>query len=380
MSTEKFIHGVVVTEVDSGPRPIAVASSSVIGIVGTAPDSAPEVKAALSTGTVAANNALTWTSKLNGVLGNKISVRLTDPKAASASLAITVTAQAITVSLATDNSKAITTTAAALKTAIEANAAASALVGLANTGASTGAGVLAALATTFLSGGANEAFPLNTPTLVAGSRTEAAKLGTTGTLPAAMDSIFDQAGAVVVVVRVAEGADDAETMANVIGGMNAESGQYEGVHAWLGAESAVGAAPRILIAPGFTHTRTGGNANPVVAEMIGIAERLGATIAADLPSTTDADALAWAGDFGSRRVYPADPRVTKLDANGSQVYEWTSPIVAGLIAKSDNERGFWWSPSNQAVNGIIGTERIDINCHGVGDTTTAGPIVALIGG
>lgn len=30
--------------------------------------------------------------------------------------------------------------------------------------------------------------------------------------------------------------------------------------------------------------------------------------------------------------------------------------------------------------GVIGTERIDINCHGVGDTSTAGPIVALIGG
>lgn len=30
--------------------------------------------------------------------------------------------------------------------------------------------------------------------------------------------------------------------------------------------------------------------------------------------------------------------------------------------------------------GVIGTERIDINAHGVGDTTVAGPIVALIGG
>lgn len=30
--------------------------------------------------------------------------------------------------------------------------------------------------------------------------------------------------------------------------------------------------------------------------------------------------------------------------------------------------------------GVIGTERIDINCHGVGTTSAAGPIVALIGG
>ena len=36
-------------------------------------------------------------------------------------------------------------------------------------------------------------FPLNTPVLIAGSRLEAAKLGSTGTLPMAIDGIFDQA-------------------------------------------------------------------------------------------------------------------------------------------------------------------------------------------
>ena len=47
--------------------------------------------------------------------------------------------------------------------------------------------------------GADEhSFPLNTPVLIAGSRLEAAKLGTTGTLPMAIDGIFDQAGALVV--------------------------------------------------------------------------------------------------------------------------------------------------------------------------------------
>jgi HK97 family phage major capsid protein len=30
--------------------------------------------------------------------------------------------------------------------------------------------------------------------------------------------------------------------------------------------------------------------------------------------------------------------------------------------------------------GVLATERIDINCHGVGSTSAAGPIVALIGG
>jgi phage tail sheath protein FI len=284
------------------------------------------------------------------------------------------------------------------------------------------------------------AFPLNTPVLIAGSRTEAAKLDTTGTgegtLPSAIDSIFDQAGAVIVVVRVEEGEDANETLANVLGGVNATTGEYEGVHALLGAESILGFKPRILLVPGFTQTRTSGGVltatatapgsgytngtynltvtgsgtgavitatvasgavttvtvvepgsgystpptlalpagagagtgatfsatvgmvgNAVVAELIGIAERLRAVIIADGPNTTDAAAIAYAGDFGSKRVYLVDPKVLKIDDEGNQVTEWGSAVTAGLIVKSDNERGFWWSPSNQLINGIVGTAR-----------------------
>ena len=205
------------------------------------------------------------------------------------------------------------------------------------------------------------AFPLNTPVLIAGSRREAAKLDMAGdgagTLPGALDSIFDQAGAVVVVVRVAEDSSETATLANVVGGVNAGTGDYEGVHAFLGAESVLGVAPRILLAPGFSHQRPDGDANPVVSELVGIAERLRAVVIADGPNTTDAAAIAYAGDFGSSRVYVVDPWVQKLDAAGNTVSQPTSPCVAGLIAKSDNDRGFWWSPSNQNINGIIGTVR-----------------------
>ena len=282
------------------------------------------------------------------------------------------------------------------------------------------------------------AFPLNTPVLIAGSRREAAKLDMVGTgegsLPAALDSIMDQSGAVVIVVRVEDGETDAETLANILGGVNATTGNYEGVHAFLGAESILGFLPRILIAPGFTHQRvtggltittvgtpgtgytsapavsftggggsgaeavatvsggvvtgititkpgsgytsaptvelTGGGGtlaaatvafgtvgNAVVSELVGIAERLRAVIIADGPSTTDAAAIAYGGDFGSKRVYVVDPGVIKVNTAGANVVERASACVAGMIAKSDNERGFWWSPSNQNINGIIGTER-----------------------
>ncbi|MCJ8273354.1 MAG: phage tail protein, partial [Psychrosphaera sp.] len=153
-------------------------------------------------------------------------------------------------------------------------------------------------------------FPLNTPVLVAGRRSEAAPLGATGTLPMAIDGIFDQVGAAVIVVRVEEvTGDEAATLTNVVGGVNPTSGDYEGMQAFLGAESVLGVSPRILVAPGFTHQRPLGNANPVVADLIGIAERLRAVILADGPNTNDADAIAYRGDFGSRRIYVIDPHV-----------------------------------------------------------------------
>ena len=75
-------------------------------------------------------------------------------------------------------------------------------------------------------------FPLNTPVLVA-SRSDMAGLGTTGTIPSALDLIYDQAGAVVVVIRVTEGANEAASINNVRGGINNTTGEYEGVHAFL---------------------------------------------------------------------------------------------------------------------------------------------------
>lgn len=204
------------------------------------------------------------------------------------------------------------------------------------------------------------AFPLNTPVLVAGSRIEAAKLDTAGngegTLPDAMDGIFDQIGAAVVVIRVEEGVDEAATLANVVGGVHATTGNFEGVHALLGAESVTGFSPRILIAPGFTHQRPLDAANPVIAELQGIAERLRAVIIADGPNTTDDATQTAAGDFGSARIYLADPW-HKVSKGGAVVDMPPSSRIAGIIAKMDVTVGFWASPSNQLINGIVGTSR-----------------------
>jgi len=213
----------------------------------------------------------------------------------------------------------------------------------------------------------NTVFPLNKPVLIVGSRREAAKLGATGTLPMAINGIFDQIGAMVIVVRVEAGEDEAETIANIIGGVDAQTGDYKGVQAFLSAESIVHAAPRVLIAPGFTHQRPNNQANPVISSMLVIADRLRAVIIADGPNTNDQEAITWRNDFGNARVYVVDPWV-KIFIDSEQVV-LPSPYIAGLIARSDNENGFWWSPSNQEIYGIVGTARPvdftlgDANCR-----------------
>ena len=216
---------------------------------------------------------------------------------------------------------------------------------------------------------------VNTPTLILGSRAKAVEIFGANddankdyTIPKALDGIFDQAGAMVVVINVADPSNPAHlttgsldpaniTSADVVGGVDGTTGQYKGVHALLAANSELGVTPRILIAPGFTHDMPSDNANPVVSELLGIAENLRAVIIADLPSTNDTDAIDYVGDFGSARVYPIYPWVKVLDSLGAIVEEPASARVAGLIVKSDNERGFWWSPSNLVINGIVGISK-----------------------
>ncbi|WP_168194417.1 phage tail sheath C-terminal domain-containing protein [Formicincola oecophyllae] len=113
------------------------------------------------------------------------------------------------------------------------------------------------------------AFPLNTPVLVSGSdavlvgklvsQLPAAQGGTpnlnpsqAGTLPMAVSTILDECSPVMVVVRVEEGSSESATIANIMGGVDAQ-GNYTGVHAFQAAEAITGRRPRLLCAPGWSH-------------------------------------------------------------------------------------------------------------------------------
>ncbi|TSE33407.1 phage tail sheath subtilisin-like domain-containing protein [Tepidimonas taiwanensis] len=189
--------------------------------------------------------------------------------------------------------------------------------------------------------------PLNTPILLTTPRS-AAILGGTGTLPAAVAAIHAQGySPLIVAIRVADVADDPNTTAvnerleAIIGGTDAGTGARTGIAALETARSVLGVVPRILLAPGFSQHKT------VADALIAQAIKLRAVALIDGPNSTSAAAIAYRAQFDSSRAYLIDPWAV---VDGSVVP--VSPHVAGLIAKIDNERGFWWSPSNNPLLGI----------------------------
>lgn len=111
----------------------------------------PAAGAALVTGTVGANNAIAWAAK--GAGGDNVTIALVDPPGNNVALSVDVDGDAITVTLATDGSSVVTSTAADVIAAIAEHDTASQKVTAANSGASTGAGLVAAVAATPLAGG-----------------------------------------------------------------------------------------------------------------------------------------------------------------------------------------------------------------------------------
>ncbi len=103
---------------------------------------------------------------------------------------------------------------------------------------------------------ANE-FPLNMPIYV--TTNEAVRLqnlGDTGTIPDAVRGVSDQLGvdqraARLVIIRIEEGDNVAETLANIIG----EEDDKTGIWALLDAPAVHGVTARLIVIPGFTSQR-----------------------------------------------------------------------------------------------------------------------------
>lgn len=192
------------------------------------------------------------------------------------------------------------------------------------------------------------AFPLDTPVLVTNPYAALAKAGTTGTLFAALTAISDQTIAACVIVRVAPGADDAATTANVIGTVNA-SGKYTGMKALLAAQTQLQVKPRILGAPGLDDPA-------VAAALIGVAQKLRAFVyLSAYDCATKEEATLYRDSFAAREAMVIWPEWKAFDTVSATYV--TSPAVAiamGLRAKIDQEIGWHKTLSNVGVNGVTG--------------------------
>ena len=137
---------------------------------------------------------------------------------------------------------------------------------------------------------------------------------------------------------VEEGADAAETLANVVGGVDPTTKQKLGISAVVDCNE----RPTILAAPSFSNDKT------VIDAMASVAARIRARVVADGPST-DTDALIafldTLGGEGSNhdRVYLVDPAVSIYSRKARADILVPGSAVAVAAVKP------WQSPGNQSV-------------------------------
>lgn len=203
----------------------------------------------------------------------------------------------------------------------------------------------------------DEAFPLNTPVLITGGVDIAAgNAGTGGTLGPVLRAIGDQATPVVVVVRVAEGEDQAGTDDNVIGATDGTT--FTGLQALAVAEQRLGVKPQIIAAPGL-------DTQPVIEEMVSVAKKLRGFVYAAAEGGSVAEAITYRENFGHRELMLIWPGTTD---------DFAGDIVAravGLRAQIDETVGWHKTISNVPLVGVTGLDR-DISFDLTDPSTDAG--------
>lgn len=149
------------------------------------------------------------------------------------------------------------------------------------------------------------------------------------------------------------------TPADIIGAVTV-AGRRTGLKAFQDSYNLLGFFPKIFIAPGFS------TLNSVSVELIAAATQVGAVSYIDAPiGTTVQQVIAGRGPAGalnfntsSDRVRLCYPHVKVYDAaTDGERLQPLSIRAAGLRAKVDMDKGYWWSSSNQELAGVIGLER-----------------------
>lgn len=191
-------------------------------------------------------------------------------------------------------------------------------------------------------------FPLNTPVLLTDVLTASGKAGESGTLARSLDAIGDQAKPVTVVVRVAQGETEAETTANIIGGVT-DDGKRTGMKALLAAQAKCGVKPRILGVPGH-------DTQAVATELLSVAQSLrGFAYLSAYGCQTVEEAIAYRANFSQREGMLIWPDFISFDTvTNADATAYATARALGLRAKIDQQTGWHKTLSNVGVNGVTG--------------------------
>ncbi len=344
-----FLHGVEVIEVTSGPNPVSVVKSAVIGLVGTAPSwavaapslaPAPNVPALVSSALNAANFGPL-------IQGYTIPYALAAIQAQGAGQAIVINVFDPTRHFTAIASQAMSFPASGAQ--------------VLNLGHMGVAGVVVKNA-----GG--------TTTYAAG--TDYSLDAVNGVITALSGGTMTIAEAVTVSFNYADPSKvaDADVIGTVTGGV------YTGIQALQTTYGTMGVFAKLLAAPGYSQN------TDVASAMATMANRVRAMALVDSPASTPvATAIANRGvagnsfDTSSSRVilcYPQEqfydaglvPTGVTLTSAGTPAPASFAGIsvgpysqwVAGAIAAKDLSNGYWWSPSNTGIEGILGP---DVNIY-----------------
>jgi len=368
MSSTDFIHGVCTLEEDGGTKEVSTVNVSVVGIVGTAA-SQPGTRAQAITGNALVDNQLLFSAPTYGSAWNSYTAIIVKGEPVESADIITQDYLISCVEFGVKADGSIMTilhlpvmkdsedyflTAADIKRILaDREITKEAVVGpdnqvvnysicIDNPDGTTGAGIVIPVPEIALKGGSDEPFPINTPTVITGSSGKVAKLGIVGTLPPAVSDIMNQGNVLVVVVRVDISQDSDRQQKYIIDGLNSltTSGQLTGV------------TPRIIIAPDFSAT------DPIAAQLEVVANKLRGVGYIDSPRWVTAQDVALRRQSYGARIEILRPRVYTT-SNVDSFSRPYSACAAGLRSRIDNEKGFWWSKSNQQILGITGLEQID---------------------
>lgn len=341
-----FLHGVEVIEVPNGPVPVTVVKSAVIGLVGTAPSWAvvsPSVAPAPNTPTLvsSARDAANFGPVVRGY---SIPYALAAIQAQGAGQAIVVNVFNPSIHFT-----AIAATAFSFNT--------QGAINLGHMGVSNVVVTSNPAGTTYVAGTDYTLDAVN---------------GAITIVPTGSGGHITAGASVLIAFNYADPSKVADT--DIVGGFT--GGVYTGMQSFQTTYGTMGFFPKILIAPGYSQDAT------VATAITAMAAKIRAMALVDSPpSTAVAAAITNRGVVGNafatsstRTIlcYPQEtfydtgivptgvtlnpsgtPLTSQFNANSVGPY---SQWVAGAIAAKDLAQGYWWSPSNTQVAGILGPD------------------------